>query len=167
MPGRYAATCSQCAYERTLRVPPSAYAFPDGSTLPIQEGFAWCETCSDVEPCEALPDKTDVRRLLDAANGDDDRSTAAELTRVSDWLEARISPPRCMNCGTVHIRQFQPCWSVYRDDESEDDFLDIPHPGCDGMLHVEVSGWPLYRGAATMYSPEGERLTAPAAPTFD
>jgi len=158
--GRYSVECSRCAYARTIGVPPRQYVFPDGTSMPIQDAFGWCEACLNVTPCENLPEQADVERLLLAARREANKGLMAELERTSTWLVARVSPARCLECGNSRIRQFPLGWSVYREDASDEDFLDIPHPGCDGMLHVQLTAWSLYRDW-TSYSPEGERMAAP------
>ena len=158
MSGRYQVKCSQCDYSRSIRSPPRTYAFLDGTRMPIPEGFGWCKSCENVTPCETLPALVDVERLLIEARSESDQKFAAELKRTKHWLETRVSPPRCLECGAVNIILFALGWSVYRDEESEEDFHDIPHPNCSGMLHVELDAWSLYRGWGAQYSPEGERM---------
>ena len=158
MSGRYSVTCSLCTYQRAFSAPPAVYVLQDGTDMPIDEGMAWCHGCRDVTQSENLPLLADVERLLVRAQGDGQDLLVRELTRTRDWLTARVSPPRCLNCGCVQIEQFLPGSSIYRDEESDVDFHDISHPGCNGTLHVESVGLSLFRGWAAQYSSEGERV---------
>lgn len=158
MPGRYLVTCSQCALRRELGVPPKAYVLADGGVLPIQDAFGWCDSCEGVTACEALPEIAEVEHLLAQALRKDNERLAAELEHTRNWISRRVSPPRCLDCGSTSIHQFPLGWSLYCDEESDQDFLDIPHSGCQGMLHVEMCGWSLYRAVDARYSPEGEKL---------
>ena len=158
MPGRYLTTCSQCTYVREIGVPPRSYALRDGTTLPMCDGFCWCHSCANVTPCEALPAIRDVDRLLSRARTEANERLIDELERTRAWISERVSPPRCLDCGGISIRQFPLGWSLYTDEESDEDFLDIPHPDCTGMLRVTMAGWSLFRGVSARYSPEGERL---------
>lgn len=165
MSGRYLVKCSLCDYRREIGVPPRAYVFGGDRSLPIQDAFGWCAACNGVTPCEALPALADVERLLAQARREDNERLVVELQDTSRWISGRVSPPRCLDCGSTSIQQFPLGWSLYRDDESDQDFLDIAHPGCQGMLHVEMSGWSLYRAGDARYSPEGEKLgDAPRSP---
>lgn len=159
MSGRYKVTCSHCDYARSIGSPPRSYALPDGSGMPIPDGFGWCKSCETVTPCETLPALADVERLLVAARSQTDQKLATELDRTRCWLKTRVSPPRCLECGAVDISPFPPGWSVYRSEESDEDFHDIPHPNCHGMLHVEPDAWSLYRDWGPQYSAEGERIS--------
>jgi len=156
--GRYFVKCSCCAYRREIAVPPRAYAFPEGKALPIPDAFGWCHSCNHVTCCEALPALADVERLLRQAEREGNEPLVAEMEHTKKWISARVSPPRCLDCGSTAIRPFPLGWSVYLEEESDEDFLDIPHPSCSGMLRVEMSGWSLYRGWFAQYSPEGEKI---------
>lgn len=158
MSGRYLAKCSHCTYRREIGVPPKAYVLPGGRSLPIQDSFGWCGACSGVTPCEALPALADVERLLAQALREDNERLVTEMEDTRNWISGRESPPRCLDCGSTSIQPFPLGWSLYRDEESDQDFLDIPHSGCRGMLHVEMCGWSLYRAVDARYSPEGEKL---------
>lgn len=158
MSGRYLAKCSHCTYHREFGVAPKAYVLPGGRSLSIQDAFGWCGACNGATPCEALPALADVERLLTQALRDGNERLVAELEDTRSWISGRVSPPRCLDCGSTSIQRVPLGWSLYRDEESDEDFLDIPHPGCNGMLRVEMCGWSLYRAVDTRYSPEGEKL---------
>ena len=160
MPGRYSAKCSSCEYKRDIAVPPRAYALPDGTEMPIESGFGWCHACGGVTSCEVLPALADVERLLAEGRIEGHQALIEEMEQKRGWLRARVSPPRCLECGATHIEQFPLGWSVYKQEECDDDFVDIPHPGCGGMLHVEGAGFSLYRIHPYQYSAEGKRLAS-------
>ena len=74
------------------------------------------------------------------ANGCEHRE---ELERRRQWLLTRVSPPRCLSCGSS-------------------DIIPVPHgriahPEQEGWIDVEVLGWadPCYEW---FFTPEGERL---------
>lgn len=158
MSGRYSVTCSHCAFAQSFGAPPCVYALPGGESMRIPDGFAWCQACDSVTRCETLPALTDLERLLDEARREADQDFVLELERTKAWLGARISPARCLDCASTHILAFPLGWSIYQDEESDEDFHDIPHPDCSGMLHVESYALSLYQGEAAQYSPEGERI---------
>jgi len=156
--GRYLVKCNHCAYRREISVPPRVYALAGEKALPMHDAFGWCESCKNVTSCEALPLLADVERLLGQAERQSNQRLVAELEHTKKWISERVSPPRCLDCGGTSIQQFPIGWSVYREEDSDEDFLDIQHPGCRGMLHLELSGWSLYRSWGDRYSSEGEKL---------
>lgn len=75
------------------------YCLPNGTYLSIDRDFRWCNGCEGFSAVERLPD-----------------------TKDAPWIKDRISPPRCLKCGSPDILEREP----------------ILHPNCGGPLRTEM-----------------------------
>lgn len=160
MSARYSIKCSDCEFSFEISCPPKTYSFPDETVIALDDGFGWCKSCATVTQCGNLPSLVDVERFLHQIEGNVSADLLNETRRVRDWLLSRTSPPRCLTCSGTDVKLFPSCWSVYRDDDPERDFLDIAHPRCGGSLRVDPVGMSLFRCHAARYSSEGLPLVA-------
>jgi len=159
MAGIHEVKCSVCDYSRHIRLSGRVYIFSDGERG-IDQGFCWCHNCGTVTACELFPRLESVERLLAEAKADNAETVVIDLIHLINWLKTRVSQPRCLECGTTMVCQFI-CLNLpyeWSEPDHDHDFADLPHPGCQGMLHVRFIGLSLERGSAQRYSPEGERL---------
>ena len=129
----------------------SYYYLDDGLELPCSDQLAWCNNCDDVVAAERLPDPHALNRLvahLTAEGLDEDRLKTAKLLKKEPaeylnefidtyramiaWRRDRISPPRCLSCGSVEIVELEPIRSVPLEKFS--------HPQCGGQFFLDASG---------------------------
>jgi len=75
------------------------YCLPDGTYEWIDRDFSWCNSCKGFSAVENLPDIADA-----------------------PWMKDRVSPPRCLKCGSPDILERKP----------------ILHPNCGGPLKTEL-----------------------------
>lgn len=172
----YRAECERCKYSQTfaeggLR----SYQLPGEVRITIRQQLGWCRSCDRVVFCEELPTMGElaiefaqfeelVRQDFDFLSSpgmsaeeliERERSRLASL---ADMLQARQSPPRCLECGSTSIIP------ISEADENEEEAVlptrsSIEHPGCGGPLSVHGIGLSRSR-LWTIYSTEGERLGA-------
>ncbi|MGL6074990.1 MAG: hypothetical protein ACRC8S_12595 [Fimbriiglobus sp.] len=92
------------------------YRFADGSTLTVEQQPAWCPACRRFVLAERIPEMAELedrlaavrsshseRRRLLTALGQSPAGEAKELIRRIGWRQGRVSPPRCLECGTAGV----------------------------------------------------------------
>src|SRR5690349_7122426 len=119
----YKANCDQCSYEAEFVDQLRSYEVLDGSTVWIEQAFVWCDACREVRWGEKVPDLAELERKLASTRARDpklvdfflsldskyetlDEQIArriAELESQIAWRRRRVSPPRCLECGSTEI----------------------------------------------------------------
>lgn len=140
------------------------YRLPDGSTLSIGQQPAWCWACRAFVLAEELSSiaslEEEIHRLEAAdpealrtwafvSNGEPVQDRITELHRRIEWRRGRISPPRCLHCGTLEIVPIP--WTG-----------EFPHPQTGERVIVVSSGWADAAPWIADFSPEGEQLAEPS-----
>lgn len=151
------------------------YEFPDGSRIDVQTTPAWCRRCGKLsdgesiesleqidreladlhDPCSELHRVTARGALHQLLGGGDEflRKMIEHKRKRRLWREGRVSPPRCIACGTTDIFIFP---------------FDQPAPNpagpgtvelrCVGMCSTSFNEW--------FFTPEGERIPRDTQPTY-
>jgi hypothetical protein len=136
------------------------YKLADGSLLHVDQQAAWCPDCGRFVVAEFLPDLGELEKSLAELRAGDvkrleclnfvGRSAAEEMEQLSRrvaWRRARISAPRCLECGSPE--------SVPLPAAEE-----FPHPATGekvivgSMVFADMEWW------EAEFSPEGEKLSA-------
>src|SRR5262245_2408357 len=65
------ASCDGCSYKATFTQPLRSYRLPDGTTVPVEATFVWCEACNSVRWGEKLPGLDALRSRLTAIEARD------------------------------------------------------------------------------------------------
>ena len=165
----YRAICGRC--DRTETVIPGAfyeYQLSDGAIKPSFGRVVWCFECDGIRVGERLPQLPFCESLLQdiIENGIDENELQRkadfiqttidpieELERQTqerratvEWLRERTLPPRCLNCGSVNIRE---CDTTYT------------HPNCGGRFKLSIeSHTPRWTRYAKL-GPDGSRIDVP------
>jgi hypothetical protein len=163
----FTVTCTDCAFQGKARQGPSgaSYKLPDDTTARVKACSAWCADCATVVDAERLPEISEIESELEAlSEGGDPRAEFLErVSRFSEppamreyrlaslrstlsWRRLRQAPARCLTCGSHALTYLQRQRGI--------DFPSLRHPGCGGMLqlemHMHVSGH-----KQVLYSVEG------------
>jgi hypothetical protein len=136
------------------------YRLPDGSRLHIEQQPAWCSVCKRFVTAEEVPSVESLQaEVAKFENGDPEtlkcwafisngapvEDRIAELRRRIKWRRNRVSPPRCLDCGSIKITAI-PCSGEFTHPET-------------GERVVEVSnGWTDIGSWNAEFSPEGESI---------
>ena len=143
------------------------YELADGTRLDLHPGPAWCRQCGglshgeEVEPLDEIDRRlaemadpaSDVYRWMmecttaaQDGRGEQFRQRQVEKLRVRRrWREGRVSPPRCLVCGTTDIVALEPDRPV-------------PHPAGRGRIVARVVGMCSTAWNDWFFTPEGERV---------
>ena len=128
--------CSSCSYGADADWVQGEYQLAGGVTLYVREELAWCleenrlvraeklhvleELIAELVACEALADVEAEDEVTGFPITREHRARRiAEARAAVDWRRRRVSPGRCLSCGTTSVA---PIWR----DEAP------PHPGCAG-----------------------------------
>jgi hypothetical protein len=97
------------------------YRLPNGSALHIEQQEAWCPICNRFVVAERIPTIEELEQaLIELSLGDAQRlkllalsgrpiaEEATELVRRLEWRRTRLSPARCLECGSPAIRPLPP-----------------------------------------------------------
>jgi ferredoxin-like protein FixX len=170
------AKCDKCNYRAEFFAPLRSYEMADGSTVTIEHTFVWCAACRAVRCGEQLANIEELERELTAIEARApsileefsvlvDRHTsleqvlasrAAELRARIAWRRIRISPARCLECGSAGILALQ--HSETR--SGNDKWTLAEHVGCGGVVTVLQELTLTLDRRWIRYSPEGERRQA-------
>lgn len=144
--------------------PKRSYVLEDGNLLPVSLWPAWCEGCQKFVPGEQIfPIEEEDKRLDELeyfaqhpGHIPPDRyvdiKSLPELRVRKRWRQKRVSPAKCLICGSTSITSIWP--------EPE---IDIPgHGRCVGgpVGFADVSSEP--PDVDEFFNPEGDRI--PSAP---
>lgn len=134
------------------------YVLDDGSVLPIRTWPAWCERCQKFTAAEQIFAIAEEARQLNEVEYfathpgfiPTDRhvpiSQLPDLRMRNSWREKRVSPAKCLTCGSTRITSIWPGPEV-----------EIPDRG---MCLMRIVGRGDIVGPANeYYGPEGDRLT--------
>jgi len=154
------------------------YEFPDGTNIGLHPTIAWCCDCFEFVDAEwiqslaeienelvELNDPTSFRASTFTSNEPpfDESSfkerraklyaeAKAEAAKRVDWRRSRISPSRCLICGSTDLRF-----------PNDDQMVDTPGRGtarveCTGMCSTDFCNW--------FYTPEGIRIKRETKPSY-
>lgn len=147
------------------------YEFEDGSHIDVRSEPVWCRQCGDYTDGESIePLKEIDRQLADLA---DPRSELYRFTQVSllgsdgrfrrhwieltkqrrRWRERRVSPPRCLLCGSTDLVSFP-------------EGVEVPNPRGSGTVVLSVIGHCSTWFNEWFFTPEGERIPRDTRPTY-
>jgi hypothetical protein len=157
--------CSACDYGADADWVQGEYQLAGGVTLYVREELAWCleenrlvraeklhlldKLVAELAACEALADVEAEDDVTGFPITLEHRARRiAEARAAVDWRRRRVSPGRCLSCGTTSVARI---WAA----ESP------PHPGCagGGVLRPAIIS-SLLRGLEhpPMFSEEGLRI---------
>lgn len=123
--------CDRCRREYHLRtgdfrfyiVPWQPPDLPAWDRVACSDQDGWCHRCRRPQAIELIPHAdaiTDVGR--------------------SRWRHERVSPPRCLCCGSVAVEPLG---------------TDLRHPGCGGLFKVSGTPWHINTSVVYLLPPEG------------
>lgn len=155
------------------------YEFADGTNIGLHPTIAWCCKCSAFVDAEWIPaldyienelvelhtpgsmayeSHTSTEPPFDKSPFKERRARIFEEAKTEaalriDWRKKRISPPKCLICGSLEIK--------FPDDDNGT--VEIPGRGtakveCCGMCSTEFCNW--------FYTPEGDRIPRETKPTY-
>ncbi len=139
------------------------YEFDDGSHINVWSRPVWCRRCghyTDGESIESL-DEID-RQLADLEDPQSDlyRFTQKSLSKLGGgfrrywieltkqrrrWREQRVSPPRCLLCGSTDLVLLP-------------ERVEVPNPCGEGTVVLSVIGHCSTSFNEWFFTPEGERI---------
>ncbi len=147
------------------------YQLPDGSKLDVHGNPVWCRQCqtfSEVEWLQSVPeleqaiaDYSDVssaksQRILQLSGLRDKAASLAkrlaERTTRLQWRGGRISPPKCLECGTTNVVDLG-------------SGQEIVSPCSPGTLTIELVGMCSTAFRNYFYTPEGDRMSTQTQPS--
>ncbi len=111
-----------------------SYEFPDGSTININRGFAWCRPCAGVVWAEIIPELEELTEPV-----------------AIEWRKQRKSPPKCLECGSTEII---PCRAG--ETNSGKKRWEIDCPVCGGVIRILTEAVLSLDRGWIRYSPEGD-----------
>ena len=150
------------------------YELEDGAHVDLLSEPVWCHCCGKISHGEQLQTlrqidgelaKTErlaaeIRRDLhvghcepDAPGDAHQQERIAALRLRRRWRAARISPPRCIICGSTDIVRLAGSAPVH-------------HPRGSGTITVECIGMCSTRFNEWFFTPEGERILRETTPTY-
>src|SRR5690606_6177850 len=94
------------------------YCLPDGSYAWIDRDFRWCNGCEGFSAVERLPDEHELTLSLENAKNEHNKKHIRENEAAIEWRKLRMSPPKCLYCGSSDILETDP----------------VKHPGCGGKI---------------------------------
>lgn len=140
------------------------YRFSDGSKLHILQVAAWCHKCERFVVAEEIPSIASLRSELEktrsgdqetiqiwnfVSNGQPVSTKIAELEKRIEWRNARVNPPRCLECGSFGI--------VVLSGGKE-----FRHPKTGELVSEVSAGWADAERWSADFTPEGDRLDEPS-----
>tara|TARA_R110002049_G_scaffold133887_2_gene293272 strand:+ start:177 stop:740 length:564 start_codon:yes stop_codon:yes gene_type:complete len=154
------------------------YEFGDGTNIGLRPTIAWCCRCSDFIDAEWIPSldqiKNELRELTDPSSRRASSFTSTEppfdkspfierrarlyaeakdeASRRIQWRADRVSPPKCLICGSTEIHF-----------PGDDQTVEIPGHGTatvnwTGMCSTDFCNW--------FYTPEGDRIARETKPSY-
>lgn len=123
--------CGKCRISLPLEGTSSFRRLLTDAVISVCEVPCLCHDCRRVAYCEGVPSVDELEHdlaILDAARQPAESigvPSAAELRVLIDWRTRRVSPGRCLECGSTSI-------SVASLVDGE---YSLPHLACGGTLH--------------------------------
>lgn len=171
------AGCDSCKYVREVFSPIREYVVGE-KRLAVRSQFAWCHGCQNVVLGEWLDPLDQVEEALHLAESRDpshlrwsrphssesldeffDR-TIASLHLRKEWRTQRVSPPRCLECGSFAIAAF-PYQETHALGPGECGCqifkFRLRHPGCRGDLVIKGHRHTLAEQTVELFTAEGQR----------
>lgn len=158
------ASCSQCKYREDFHEILCSYQITENRNLTIRQTFAWCNTCKKVVWAEKIEDvsrlekerlsmlKSNTYAWLPIKPEDQEAIRVRSVEDIDariEWRKARISPPRCMECGSINI--------VFSEEYKRSGRMRFDHPSCSGIITVKWLGESVNM-LWYFYTPEGEKI---------
>ena len=162
----YRAICDRCNQSETV-VPCAIYDYHigDGTTHPAMGRVIWCDRCAGIRVGETLPRlpsfETALQDVIERGIDHNEVQDRAKFLRVSpakelarrtrelrakvEWLRQRKLPPRCLDCGSISIRE---CAEPYT------------HPNCGGRFKLSVESHTPHLTRYAKLGPDGARFDA-------
>ena len=150
------------------------YEFEDGSHMYMNTTPVWCHGCGQIthgERIESLEEidkkladlnnptsvlyRMTAKGLLNEITGGGDRLLQERLQKTKQrrtWRERRISPPKCIRCGSTDIL-------VLPIDQP------VPNPAGPGTIKVRCVGMCETDFDECFFTPEGDRIPKETTPT--
>ncbi len=147
------------------------YEFEDGSRIDVHSAPVWCRRCGDFVDGEVIESLEEIdQQLADLENpktelyawtrntgpgskGTFRRLWVAKTQERRRWRARRVSPPRCLLCGSTDIVSL-PC------------DVEVPDPRGTGVVVLTVTGHCSTWFNEWFFSPEGERIPRDTKPTY-
>lgn len=92
------------------------YLLEDGSKIHVEQQPAWCRACDSFVPAELLQPvehlEREIARLQSWLSGrwvmpsgqrKRGKEMLAEVEKRLSWRRGRVSPPRCLQCGSIEV----------------------------------------------------------------
>jgi hypothetical protein len=147
------------------------YEFEDGSRIDVRSEPVWCRRCGNYTHGESIESLDEIDRQL--ADLEDPHSELYRMTEASlsgpggrfrrhwlelteqrrRWRERRISPPRCLLCGSTEL-------------VSLPKGVEVPDPRGAGTVVLRVIGHCSTSFNEWFFTPEGERIPRDTRPTY-
>jgi hypothetical protein len=147
------------------------YELEDGSHIDVRSRPVWCRRCGDFTDGESIESLDEIDRQL--ADLVDPRSELYRLAQRSlirprgrfrrhwieltkqrrQWREQRLSPPRCLLCGSTDL-------------VSLPEGVEVPNPRGAGTVVLSVIGHCSTWFNEWFFTPEGERIPRDTRPTY-
>lgn len=142
-------TCDRCSY--LSRVPDilRSYRLSDHVRITVEQKYAFCKQCSQVVNAEYIPTLTELNAALTEFVEANDPAGIKFLEEQIAWLKTRLSPARCLECGSSQI--------IFATVDEETDTAILEHPDCGGILFIRARGFELNR-LWIFYTPEGQKI---------
>jgi hypothetical protein len=137
------------------------YRLPDGTLLSVDQQAAWCPHCRTFVLGERIKTVDQMeQRITELRNpsgelkellafvGTSVEKELADLHRRIEWRRGRVTPARCLHCGTPQIVPLPNSRS-------------FAHPDTGATVIVESNGWTDLPPHIQDFTPEGEQLPGP------
>lgn len=165
----YTYKCDQCRGSASAFIGAIGYyELGSGAQFPAHSSPAWCDTCETIVRAEDLIDplllQRELRRLSEEGPNDADVALAKEIgqsceeycaARIVTWtrylniFSTRVSPNRCVECGSANIH------FLFAEDGMMPDAFH--HPRCGGQMRLIESA---HASPATYFVLDCEGLRA-------
>jgi hypothetical protein len=147
------------------------YEFDDGSRIELWSRPVWCRRCGHYTDGESIESLDEIDRHL--ADLEDPQSDLFRFTQESEsepgggfrrhwieltkqrrrWRERRVSPPRCLLCGSTDLVLLP-------------EGVEVPNPRGVGTVVLSVIGHCSTSFNDWFFTPEGERIPRETQPTY-
>jgi hypothetical protein len=145
------------------------YEFEDGSRIDVWSRPAWCRRCGDYTHGESIESLDEIDQQLrdledpqselyqfiqrGVSKGRFRRRWIEMIKQRRRWREGRVSPPRCLLCGSTEL-------------VSLPEGVEIPNPRGTGTVVLNVIGHCSTWFNEWFFTPEGERIPRDTQPTY-